>query len=77
MNPGELAPCPFCGGTDVSLNSHLEGNEEGYNHEFVVCRNLKCLAEGPISGIMIDINPELAQEEAIYAWNFRSELKNG
>ena len=58
---GELKPCPFCGGTDLHLESF-----SGWGADVIVCYN--CLATFSQQEIT-------CEEDLIEAWNRRAELQ--
>lgn len=55
---GPLKPCPFCGGTDL----HVETDSSPDCTLQVICDNLECEAQGP---------NVLGQENCEKAWNDR------
>lgn len=55
----ELKPCPFCGGTDL----HIETDSEPRSTANVFCDNPKCEAAGP--------NQSFTADDAARAWNNR------
>lgn len=55
----ELRPCPFCGSTDL----HIETDSEPRSTVNVLCDNPDCEAEGP--------NQAFTADDAVIAWNRR------
>ena len=64
----KLLPCPFCGGTDVSV-------EEGstFRHAVAICNN--CDAAAP-EALAIHGDKKKTQEAALTEWNRRASIKD-
>ena len=57
----ELKPCPFCGGTNVTMARIPTWDTRSWR--YVSCRNSDCQAEGPA---------DLRESGAIEKWNTRA-----
>lgn len=70
-----LKPCPFCGGTDLSVLTH-DVQPDNYHGGYVTCT--ECDAQGADA---ITLNgwlhsPEEANDAAVAAWNTRANRAN-
>ena len=73
----EPKPCPFCGGTNLKIDSKRTFQYVGETHCSVSIRCMKCHARSPVVGINMPYGQfnerEICERAVTEAWNRRVE----